>query len=57
MGAAAEGAADPFDGAAGASFEPNKNEYKLPWDPASLGIPYDVTGTGVPVPTSGGLPF
>ena len=37
------GGGDPFDaaaeGAAGASFEPNNQEYTLPWEPISFGTP------------------
>jgi hypothetical protein len=50
-------AAEPFGGVAGASFEPNSSEYRLPWDPASAGIPYDVRGTAGPDATCEGLPF
>jgi hypothetical protein len=56
FGLAAAGA-DSVDGVAEVSFGPNSHEYTLPWDPASAGIPYDVTGAAFPERTWAGLPF
>ena len=48
------GRADGSDGASAfLSLGPNNNEYTLPWEPISLGTPYDV-GWGVSVPDARG---